>query len=71
MANLAKCSVLILILLCGVPVLAAQTETVSVIQAGDSPKISHCFLQDDGLKRNSEDEEVEKHFLRDKARYFR
>ena len=35
MANMAKCSVLILILLCAVPVLAAQTETFIVARAVD------------------------------------
>ncbi|MBA7654713.1 hypothetical protein ES703_62596 [subsurface metagenome] len=42
MANLAKCSVLILILLCGVPILAAQTETASVIRAVDGDT---CILE--------------------------
>ena len=35
MANLAKCSTFILVLLCAVPVLAPQTETVSVIRVVD------------------------------------
>ena len=43
MANLAKCSVFILILLCAVPALAVQTETVSVIQAVDADTI---FIRD-------------------------
>ena len=42
MANLAKCSVFILVLLCAVPALAAQTETVSVIRAVDGDT---CVLQ--------------------------
>jgi len=35
------------------------------------PKISYRFSQDSELKRNSEDNKVEKDFLRDKARDFR
>ena len=39
MANLAKCSTFILVLLCAVPVLAAQAETVSVIRVVDADTI--------------------------------
>ncbi len=42
MANLAKCSVLILVLLLGIPVLAAQAETVSVIGVVDGDT---CILR--------------------------
>jgi len=42
MANLAKCSVFILILLCGVPALAAQMESVSVSRIVDGDT---CILE--------------------------
>ena len=43
MANLVKCSAFILVLLCAVPVLAPQTETVSVIRVADGDTI---FIRD-------------------------
>ena len=42
MANLAKCSAFIFILLCGVPALAAQVETVRVIRVIDGDT---CILE--------------------------
>ncbi len=43
MANLARCSTFILVLLCAVPLLAAQAETVSIIRVIDGDTI---FIRD-------------------------